>query len=302
VRLSTGRGPAAALVLGSCVSLQVGAACAARLFPLAGSTGATLLRLGLAAPLLLAAVRPRPHRWDAGQWWPVLAFGLTLAAMNGTFYAAIDRIPLGTAVTIEFLGPLTLAAVLSRRLRELSFVLLAAAGVALLGLGDGTGGAGTDPAGVALALVAGLFWAVYILASRRVGARVAGHGGLAVATAVGALALLPAGAVGAAQAISRPDALLLAAGTALLASVVPYSLELAALRRLPAYVFGVLLSLEPAIAALAGWALLDQPLGPVTAVAVGVVVLASAGSTLSGRRPDRPADRPPVAEPLTAPG
>jgi len=138
--------------------LQVGAACAARLFPVAGSTGTTLLRLGLAALALLVAVRPRAYRWDARQWLPVLAFGLTLAAMNGSFYAAIERIPLGTAVTVEFLGPLTLAAVLSRRLRELAWVLLAAAGVALLGLGD-RAGPGLDPVGVGLALVAGLFWA-----------------------------------------------------------------------------------------------------------------------------------------------
>jgi inner membrane transporter RhtA len=282
VSSSAGRGPAVALVLGSCVSLQVGAACAARLFPVAGSTGTTLLRLGLAALALLVAVRPRAYRWDARQWLPVLAFGLTLAAMNGSFYAAIERIPLGTAVTVEFLGPLTLAAVLSRRLRELAWVLLAAAGVALLGLGDGAG----------LALVAGLFWACYILASRRVGARVPGHGGLAMATAVGALALLPFGAVGAAHALERPHSLLLAAGTGLLASVVPYSLELAALRRLQPHVFGVLLSLEPAIAALAGWVLLSQPLGPVGAVAVGVVVLASAGSTLSARRAEPTVDHP----------
>lgn len=288
---SAGRGPAVALVLGSCVSLQVGAACAARLFPVAGSTGTTVLRLGLAALALLVAVRPRAYRWDARQWLPVLAFGLTLAAMNGSFYAAIERIPLGTAVTVEFLGPLTLAAVLSRRLRELAWVLLAAAGVALLGLGD-SAGPGLDPVGVGLALVAGLFWACYILASRRVGARVPGHGGLAMATAVGALALLPFGAVGAAHALERPHSLLLAAGTGLLASVVPYSLELAALRRLQPHVFGVLLSLEPAIAALAGWVLLSQPLGPVGAVAVGVVVLASAGSTLSARRAEPTVDHP----------
>jgi inner membrane transporter RhtA len=299
VSSSTGRGPAVALVLGSCVSLQVGAACAARLFPVAGSTGTTLLRLGLAAVGLLVAVRPRAHRWDGRQWRAVLAFGLTLAAMNGSFYAAIERIPLGTAVTVEFLGPLTLAAVLSRRLRELSWVLLAAAGVALLGVQDGASG-GLDPVGVGLALVAGLFWALYILASRRVGARVPGHGGLAVATAVGAVALLPFGAVGAAHALDRPDSLLLAAGTGVLASIVPYSFELAALRRLSPYVFGVLLSLEPAIAALAGWVLLDQPLGPVGAVAVGVVVLASAGSTVSGRLAEPPAADHPAE--LTDPG
>jgi inner membrane transporter RhtA len=283
------------------VSLQVGAACAARLFAVAGSTGTTLLRLGLAALVLLAAVRPRLHRWDAAQWRAVAAFGVTLAAMNGSFYAAIDRIPLGTAVTVEFLGPLTLAAVLSRRPRELGWVLLAAVGVALLGLPDGTG-PGLDPAGVGFALVAGLFWALYILASRRVGARVSGHGGLAAATAVGALLLLPLGAVGAAHAVARPHLLLLVAGTALLASVVPYSLELAALRLLPAHVFGVLLSLEPAIAALAGWVLLSQRLGPVDAVAAGVVVLASAGSTLSARRPDRTARTALAPAPVPAGG
>jgi inner membrane transporter RhtA len=297
---STGRTPAVALVLGSCVSLQIGAACAARLFPTAGSTGTTLLRLGLAALALLAAVRPRAWRWAAEQWRAVLAFGATLAAMNGSFYAALDRIPLGTAVTIEFLGPLTLAAVLSRRVRELGWVLLAATGVALLGLQDGSG-TGLDPVGVAYALVAGVFWALYILASRRVGARVPGHGGLAVATGVGALLLVPVGATGAAHAVAQPHLLPLVAGTALLASVVPYSLELAALRRLSPPVFGVLLSLEPAIAALAGWVLLDQGLGPAAAVAVGIVVLASAGSTLTAGRPD-PAPVPAAPTPDPALG
>jgi inner membrane transporter RhtA len=301
VRVSTGRGPAAALVLGSCVSLQVGAACAARLFPAAGSTGTTLLRLGIAAVVLLLVVRPRAHRWDRAQWRAVLAFGATLAAMNGSFYAAIDRIPLGTAVTVEFLGPLTLAAVLSRRLRELTWVVLAAAGVVLLGLQDGAGGR-LDLAGVAYALVAGLFWAFYILASRRVGATVPGQGGLAVATAAGAVLLLPGGAAGAVHALGQPHLLLLAAGTGLLASVIPYSLELAALRRLPAHVFGVLLSLEPAVAATVGALLLSQPLGPVGAVAVGVVVLASAGSTLASRRSQRAAVAAGERAPVPVPG
>jgi inner membrane transporter RhtA len=273
------------MVLGSCVSLQVGAASAAQLFPAMGSAGATLLRLLVAALVLLAATRPRAGRWDRRQWTAVIAFGLCLAAMNASFYAAIARIPLGAAVTIEFLGPLALAAVLSRRVRDLTWVVLAAAGVALLGLAADGGGGGLDRVGVAWALLAGLFWAGYILTSARVGTAVPGHGGLAVALAVGALALLPVGAAGAATAAGRPDLLLLAAVTGLLASVVPYVLELSALRRLSTGVFGVLLSLEPAVAALAGWALLAQPLGTQQAVAVGVVVLASIGSTLSARRP-----------------
>lgn len=287
------RSPApVALVLGSCVSLQVGAACASELFPTSGTTGTTLLRLGLAAVLLLAVVRPRVRRWDRVQWQAVGLYGATLAAMNASFYAAIARIPLGAAVTIEFLGPLTLAAVLSRRARDLGWVALAGTGVALLGAGSG--GSGLDRVGVALGLLAGLFWAAYILTSQRVGAVVPGQGGLAVAMALGALLLAPAGAVGAAHAFTRWDLVLFAAGTGLLASVVPYSLELAALRRLPAAVFGVLLSLEPAIAAVAGRLLLGQRIGPTGVVAVGVVVLASVGSTLSARQPapdPRPAGR-----------
>jgi inner membrane transporter RhtA len=287
------------MVLGSCTSLQVGAACAARLFPVIGSTAATFLRLAIAAVLVLAASRPRVRGWSAGQWRSVVLFGLSLAAMNGSFYEAIARIPLGTAVTIEFLGPLTLAAVLSRRLRDLAWVLLAAGGVTLLGVADGIGGGGRlDPVGVVWALVAAVFWAAYILASARVGSSVPGSGGLAVALAVGALALAPLGSAGALTTVTHPHLLLLAAATGVLASVIPYSLEFAALRRLPAPVFGVLLSLEPAVAATAGWLLLGQAMGPREAVAVGVVVLASVGSTLTARRPGPAATDDATATPV----
>jgi inner membrane transporter RhtA len=163
-------------------------------------------------------------------------------------------------------------------------VLLAAGGVVLLGAADGVGGGRLDPVGIGFALAAGVFWAGYILASARVGAAVPGQGGLAGALLVGALVLAPLGAPGAAAATTRPELLLLAAGTGVLASVIPYSLELAALRRLPPRVFGVLLSLEPAVAATAGWLLLGQRMGAREAVAVAVVVLASAGSTLTARR------------------
>ena len=278
------------MVLGSCTSLQIGAACAARLFPVIGSSAATFLRLTVAAVVVLLAARPRLHRWTAAQWRSVALFGLSLATMNGCFYASIARIPLGTAVTVEFLGPLTLAAVLSRRLRDLVWVLLAAGGVVLLGAADGVGGGGRlDPAGIGFALAAGVCWAGYILASARVGATVPGQGGLGGALLVGALLLAPLGAPGSVTAVTRPELLLLAAGTGLLASVIPYSLELAALRRLPPRVFGVLLSLEPAIAATAGWLLLGQRIGAREAVAVAVVVLASAGSTMTARRADEPA-------------
>jgi inner membrane transporter RhtA len=276
-------GSAVLLVLGSCASLQLGAALAAQLFGAAGPAGTTLLRLGIAALVLLAVTRPRVRSWTGRQWLAVAGFGVSLAGMNGSFYAAIDRIPLGTAVTIEFLGPLVLAAALSRRARDGSWVLLAAAGVVFLGLTDGGAGAGLDSVGVLFALVAAVFWALYILCSARVGARVPGQAGLAVAMALGALVLVPIGAPGAARAFLDPHLVLLVAGTALLASVVPYTLEFAALRRLPARVFGVLLSLEPAIATLAGWLLLGQGIGASGLVAVGVVVLASVGSTLTAR-------------------
>ncbi len=269
--------PAVLMVLGSCASLQVGAALAAHLFPVTGSAGATLLRLGLAAAVLLAVARPAVRAWQAHQWRAVVLLGVTLAGMNGFFYAAIARIPLGPAVTIQFLGPLALSAVLSRRLRDASWVLLAAAGVALFGFSDGAGA--LDPVGVGLILVAAVFWALYILASSRAGAAVPGHGGLAIAMTTAALVLLPLGLTGAEKAVTSPTLLLLALGTGILASVIPYTLELSALRRLPKRVFGVLLSLEPAAAAVAGWLLLGQPMTWLTGTAVAVVVLASIGST-----------------------
>lgn len=285
VRTQGGTGPAVAMVLGSCVSLQVGAALAARLFPEIGTIATTFLRLGLAAVLLLLVVRPRIAGWSGLQWWAVVALGVSFAGMNGFFYASIARIPLGTAVTIEFLGPLALAAVLSRRARDLIWVALAAAGVALLGLaGRGADGAALDPVGVGFALVAALFWALYILTSARVGSQVPGQGGLAVATAIGALVLLPSGISGSVEAFTRTDLIVLAVLTAVLASVIPYTLELAALRRLRPSVFGILLSLEPAVAAVAGWTLLSQALGAAEAIAIPVVIAASIGSTLSNRR------------------
>jgi inner membrane transporter RhtA len=278
-------GPSGAvlMVIGACVSLQFGAALAAHLFPVAGPAGATLLRLLIAGALMLALTRPAMRGWSSGQWRAVLIFGSTLAAMNASFYAALSRIPLGSAVTIEFLGPLALAAVLSRRARDLVWVGMAAAGVLLLGL-DGesstaNGVAGLDPVGVALALTAGVFWALYILGATKVGASVPGQGGLAAATAVAALLVLPFGAQGAVAALGRPEVLLLAVGVAVLSSVVPYSLEFVALRRVPPAVFGVLLSLEPAIATMAGWLLLGQTIGALGGLAVGIVVAASIGST-----------------------
>jgi inner membrane transporter RhtA len=284
----TGRPAAAALlVLGSCTSLQAGAALAIRLFPVTGAPGATLLRLGLAAALLLVLARPRVRGWRPSQWRAVALYGISLAGTNGFFYAALARLPLGTAVTIQFLGPLTLAAALSRRWRDAGWVGLAVTGTAILGVTSGHGPAGhpLNRAGVAFVLVSAAFWALYVVAGSRLSTAVPGRGGLAAGLAIGTLALLPFGARGAWQVAGRPHLMLLALGTAVLASVVPYTLELAALRRAPRRVFGILLSLEPAVAALAGLVLLGQPVPAVAAGAIALVILASAGATVGGRPP-----------------
>lgn len=279
----TSMAPSVLLILGSCVSLQFGAALASQLFGPVGSWGVTGLRLGIAAIVLLIAVRPSVRGFSGAQWRAILMFGVAIGAMNGCFYASIARIPLGTAVTIEFLGPLVLSAVLSRRAADLACVGLALAGVSLFGVESLAGAADLDPIGVAFALGAGVCWAGYILTSARVGTLVPGHGGLALALVVGSLLLMPLGLPGVITAVQDPHLLLLAIGTALLASVIPYSLELTALRRLPRQVFGILLSLEPVIAALAGVALLGQGLTLLGLIAVFLVVSASIGTTLTAR-------------------
>ena len=285
-RRAAGRpGTAVLLVLGSCTSFQFGAALATHLFPVAGAVGATLLRLGLAAVVLLAVTRPRVRGWSRAQWRSVVLFGVSLAGMNGFYYAALARLPLSAAVTFQFLGPLALSAALSRRWRDGGWIVLALLGVLTLGLADrhGGGGGGLDPIGVALALVSAAFWALYILAGSRASAAVPGRSAVAVGMTAGALVLLPFGAMGAGHAVGRPGPMLLAFGVAMLASVVPYTLEFAAMRRAPRRVFGVLLSLDPALATLAGWLLLGQRSSPVAIAAVAVVITASVGSTLSVR-------------------
>lgn len=265
------------MVMGSCLSLQFGAALASHLFPVAGAWGVTSVRLAAAALILLLAVRPTVRQWSARTWRWVVVFGLALGSMNGFFYAAVERLPLGIAVTIEFLGPLGLSAMLSRRARDLVWVVMAFAGVALLGLDSFRGATELDPLGVLFALVAATFWAIYILLAARVGTLAPGQGPLAVAMAVGAVAMLPLGVTGAARLFDSGWLVLLAIGTGLLGSVVPYSLEFAALRRLPQRVFSILLSLEPAFAAIVGALLLGQWLGPGSWLAVVLVSAASIG-------------------------
>lgn len=276
-----------ALVVASCAALPFGAAVAAQLFPVLGPWGVTALRVAIAALLLLVIVRPRPFGWDRRQWTAAILFGVTLAAMNGFFYAAIDRIPLGPAVAIEFLGPLVLAAVLTRRLVDAVWVAIAVIGMVLLGIDGLIGADPLDPLGTAFILIAGACWAGYIRLSARVGSLIPGHSGLAVGLGVAAILLLPVGVPGAILVAGDPHLLLLALLTAVLASVIPYTFELAALRRLPQRVFGVLLSLEPAFATLAGWLILGQAATPLRMMAVALVIAASVGTTLGVRRERR---------------
>lgn len=270
---------------------------AAQLFPVLGPWGVTSLRVAIAALLLVLIVRPRPRRWTRPQWVAAVLFGVSLAAMNGFFYAAIDRIPLGPAVAIEFLGPLVLAAVLTRRLADAAWVGVALLGMVVLGVDGLIGAEPLDPLGVVFILVAAGFWVMYIRMSARVGALIPGSGGLAMGLLVAAVLLIPVGIPAAATVAADPQLLLLAAITAVLSSVIPYSFELAALRRLPQRVFGVLLSLEPAFATLAGWLILGQDATPLRMLAVALVIAASVGTTL-GVRLDR---RDGPAGPFTAP-
>jgi inner membrane transporter RhtA len=268
------------LVLGSVASVQIGAAVAVKLFPAVGPGGAVFLRLALSAVLVAALVRPRLRRRTWHDIVLVIGFGVVLAAMNALFYLALDRIPLGVAVTFEFLGPLGVAVGGSRRALDVLWVVLAACGVVLL-----TGGTGghSDLAGVAFAVAAGACWAAYILLSQRVGRRFDGMSGLAIALAVGSLVLAPYGVAAGGSDLWQPAVLGKGAAVAVLSSAIPYSLELAALRRLRAAVFGVLMSLEPAMGALSGAAFLHQHLSLREWVAIGAVMTASIGATASGR-------------------
>ncbi|NYF27085.1 MULTISPECIES: DMT family transporter [unclassified Microbacterium] len=286
------------LVIGSCLSLPFGAAVAAQLFPVLGPWGVTSLRVAIAAVLLVVIVRPRPGKWTRSQWLAAVLFGVSLAAMNGFFYAAIDRIPLGPAVAIEFLGPLVLAAVLTRKLRDFAWVGIALLGMVVLGIDGLIGAEPLDPLGVVFILIAAGFWAMYIRMSARVGALIPGSSGLAMGLVVAAVLLIPVGVPAVSTVAMDPQLLLLAAITAVLSSVIPYSFELAALRRLPQRVFGVLLSLEPAFATLAGWLILGQDATPLRMLAIALVIAASVGTTLGVRR-DRRDGGP--SGPFTAP-
>lgn len=280
--LPTSLPPIPALLL-SMLSIQGGAAFAKTLFPTLGAAGTTALRVTLAAAILSLVFRPNLRILTPAAWRAVLPYGAALGLMNLSFYLSLTRLPLGLAVTLEFVGPLVLSLVLSRRMQDLLWVALAALGIVLIAP-HGGGEGHLDLLGAALALTAGAFWALYILAGGKLGRRVPGVTGVVAGMIVAALVTLPFGLLTAGTGLLAPSALLAGLAVAVLSSALPYSLEMAALRALPARVFGVLMSLEPAIAALSGLLFLHERLSALQWLAMLCVIAASVGISLSGER------------------
>ena len=283
---------AAGLVLIGLICQDIGAAIAVTLFPAVGALGMVSLRLAFSALVLMAVFRPSLRGRRRADWGTVVAFGLVLAAMNVLFYEAISRIPLGTTVTIEVLGPLILSVVTSRRASAWLWAALAFGGVLILGQG---GWGQLDPLGVGFAVAAGTAWVGYILLSARTGASFSRLDGLAIAMTIGAAVTLPFGAISAGATLTQPAILAVGLVVALLSSAVPYALELLALRRLPAATFSILMSLSPALAATAGLVILQQPLTAWDALAIALVVIASMGAVRAAARRDAQLPPPEVS-------
>lgn len=259
-------------------STQLGSTLAKSLFGQVGPLGMVLLRVGLSAVVLVAWCRPRWRGHRPSDYRLLVTFGLSLAVMNALFYCAIARIPIGVAVALEFSGPLTVALLHSRRWLDGLWVALAAVGIVLL---SPLNTPALDSLGVVMALLAGVAWGAYIVLSARMGQAFRGGEGLALSMAVGALLLLPVGVLAEGRALLSPHILLLGLGVAMLASTLPYSLEMTALRRMPVNVFGVLMSLEPAIAAVISFLWLGETLTMTMIGAIGLVTIAAAGISLA---------------------
>lgn len=261
------------------VSIQLGASFAKSLFPMVGAEGTTALRLGFSALILTVVLRPWRARIGAANWRSVTVYGLSLGGMNLMFYLALQTIPLGIAVSLEFSGPLAVAVWASRRPVDFAWIGLAVIGLLLL-LPFGQASHGLDPLGVAYAFGAAACWGLYIVFGQRAGAE---HGALAsvLGTIVAAVVVLPIGVAHAGAALWAPAVLPMAILVAILSSALPASLEMLALRRLPAQTFGTLTSIEPAIGALTGFVFLAEKLQALQWLAVGVIVLASIGTTLT---------------------
>lgn len=282
-------GSAVTLVVAGLVCQEVGASIAVLLFDDVGPLGMVMLRLAFSAIVLLLIARPRLTGHSRSDWGSVVIFGLVLAGMNGLFYLALDRLPLGVTVTIEVLGPLTLSIIASRRASAWLWAGLALVGVVALG---GGGWDRLDPVGVLFALGAAATWALYILSSARVGAAFPRLDGLALAMTIGALVSLPFGIADAGSALLRPEILGLGAAVAVLSSTLPYAFELIALRRLAASAFAILMSLAPATAAIAGFILLGQHLAWLEVVGIALVIAASIGAVRAAGRHAREAVEP----------
>lgn len=279
--------PIPALLL-AMVSIQGGAAFAKTLFPTLGAAGTTTLRVTLAAALLVVLLRPNLRALTRADWAAIVPYGTALGLMNLAFYESLRTLPLGLAVTLEFIGPLTLSLLLSRRALDVAWVVLAGLGIALISplgqqLTGGVAAAPVSPVGIGLALLAGAFWALYILAGGAVGRRVPGTTGVVAGMIVAAIVTLPFGVAEAGADLLTPGALLLGLGVAVLSSALPYTLEMRALRAIPARIFGVMMSVEPAIAALSGLLFLGERLGAAQWIAMLCVIAASAGINLTGK-------------------
>lgn len=273
--------PIPAVLLGV-LSVQGGAAIAKGLFPVLGAMGTVGLRVALSALMLVVVFRPRPARFTVAQWRAVIPYGVVLGAMNVMFYLAISRIPLGLGVTLEFIGPLGVAVAGSRRALDVVWVALAAAGIALIAPWNESG---VDPLGVALALAAGALWAAYILLGGRVSRVMPGGVAVAVGMAIATVTVLPVSAASGGLGRLTPGMFAAGVGVALLSSALPYTLEMIALKALPARTFGILMSLEPAVAALAGLVFLKEMLTGAQWLAVVLVIAASAGAAFTAREP-----------------
>ena len=273
--------PPVPAILGSIVSVQGGAALAKGLFPVLGATGTVGLRVAISAVMLLVAFRPQLHRPTATQWRVLMPYGLVLGVMNVVFYLALSRIPLGLAVTVEFIGPMGVAAFGSRRAVDLAWAVLAAAGIALIAPWRGSG---VDALGVLLALAAGACWAAYILLGGRMSRMIPGGVAVAMGMTIAVFVAVPVAVATGGFARLTPALFAAGAGVALLSSAIPYTLEMIALKELPARTFGILMSLEPAVAALAGLLFLHEMLSQRQWLAVALVIAASTGSTLTTRR------------------
>ena len=265
----------------SIVSVQLGAAVATSLFDRVGASGTVFLRQGIAALVLLAVTRPRLAGRTLGDWTVVAALRVVLAAMNLSFYAAVDRLPLGIAVTIELLGPLGLAAALSRTRQQVWCVAVAVVGVAILGLGSASDH--LDPIGIVCAVTAAAGWASYIVLNRQLGRHFPNTDGLAFAMTIAALVTAPVAIPVAGGDLVDGRVLGIGVAVAMLSAAIPFSLELHALRTVDARTFGVIMSTSPAVAAVIGLILLDQRLGATQVVGMGCVVAASAAMARATR-------------------